>query len=229
MTARFLFLLTEGFSETVIDSQVVDTLAALRAEGLAFDLLALCDGRDWLAQRSFYAQRGAEIARRTGARVGVWPIARKLSASGLALALPTLAATLGPRGLRNALVHCRGEWASRLAAHLGRAFPGVRFVYDCRGDAEAEYERDAEARGVPAGIARDTLERIRGARALARVARRARARRLDPAARPPGLAVRARSRALSGRARRRGPGEVPPRRARAHAPRARSSASRNAS
>ena len=43
--ARFLFLLTEGFKETVIDSQVVDPVVLLGREGIDFDLLALVNGR----------------------------------------------------------------------------------------------------------------------------------------------------------------------------------------
>ena len=40
---RFLFLMTEGLDATVIDSQVVDGLVAVRHEGVGFDLLALGD------------------------------------------------------------------------------------------------------------------------------------------------------------------------------------------
>jgi glycosyltransferase involved in cell wall biosynthesis len=164
LSARFLFLLTEGFDETVIDSQVVDTLAALRAEGLPFDLLALCDGRNWLERRAFYTSRGKEIAERTGARVGLRPIVRKTGIVGLAAALPQLAATLGAGGLRRSLIHCRGDWSARIAARLAAGFSGVRFVYDCRGDAEAEFAREAESQGLAPERAEAVLARIRAAR-----------------------------------------------------------------
>jgi glycosyltransferase involved in cell wall biosynthesis len=164
VSARFLFFLTEGFEETVIDSQVVDTLAALRAEGLPFDLLALCDGRAWLERREFYARRGAEIAERTGARVGLRPIVRKTGALGLATALPQVAAALGASGLRSSLIHCRGDWSARIAAPLSARLPGVRYVYDCRGDAEAEFAREAETRALPRARAEAVMRRIRVAR-----------------------------------------------------------------
>lgn len=164
MTARFLFLLTEGFDETVIDSQVVDTVAALRREGLPFDVLALCDGRNWMERGGYYRQRARGITARTGARVALRPVVRKTDPVGLLAALPQIALELGPRGLSRALVHCRGDWAARFAAHLAGTFPGVRFVYDCRGDAEAEYERQAEAAGEPA---EPVLRKIRAARTLA--------------------------------------------------------------
>ena len=133
MSARFLFVLTEGFDETVIDSQVVDTVVALRREGIPFDLLAFCDGRLWLERREFYARRCAEIAERTGGRARVSPIVRKLGAPGLAIGAGVLAAELGASGLRRSLVHCRGEWACRFPAALATFAPGVQFVYDCRG------------------------------------------------------------------------------------------------
>ncbi|MGI9433002.1 MAG: glycosyltransferase [Myxococcota bacterium] len=167
MGARNLFLLTEGFDETVIDSQVVDSVVALGAEGVPLDVLSLVDTRNWLARREYYLERRRAIAERTGTRVWILPVVRKTDPAGLFVALPLIAAALGLSGLRRSVVHARGDWAGRIGAVAARALPGVSLLYDCRGDGEAELRRELERTGQTGDDAARQVERLCNARARA--------------------------------------------------------------
>lgn len=151
MKTRFLFLLSEGFDETVIDSQVVDSVVALRAAGVEFDILALSDGRAWWTKRAYYAERRRMIAARTGGVVRLRPLVRRDRLVGRWLAELWLLATLGPSGLRRTVIHARGAWAAAIAGRIARRWPGVSVVFDCRGDGEAEYAQELLSRGTPPG------------------------------------------------------------------------------
>ncbi len=140
--ARLLFLTTEGFPRTVLDSQVVDLLRALDMAGARFDLLAM----DPLLPRTLLSRDGRARLRRLAAalparlvvrpflpyedRVGA-PLARLLLRRHLRRAL---------RGDERVVVHARGLWSAYVALRAARRAPErVKVIYDARGDYEAEH------------------------------------------------------------------------------------------
>jgi glycosyltransferase involved in cell wall biosynthesis len=165
--ARFLFLLTEGFRETVIDSQVVDPVVLLGRAGIPFDLLALVDGREYLQRRTYYKARRLSIAARTGRRVGLRPLVRKWGRLGQFLGLTQLSLDFAVAGFRRTVIHARGDRAAYLAAGMRRLVPNVRFVYDSRGDREAEYLLLAKQRGASTEEIADEAAKIDRTRAVA--------------------------------------------------------------
>jgi glycosyltransferase involved in cell wall biosynthesis len=164
---RFLFLLTEGFNETVIDSQVVDPVVLLGREGIPFDLLALVNGRSFVQRRAYYRERQAAIAARTRRRVEIRPFARKRDRIGLVLGVAQLGLDYALGGFRRTVVHARGEWAAYQGATLRRMLPNVHLVYDARGDIEAEHLLEAERRGLSARRTAANSRKIERARAAA--------------------------------------------------------------
>jgi glycosyltransferase involved in cell wall biosynthesis len=147
--ARFLFVVADAPGPTVIDSQVVDTVIAVAREGVRFDLLFLPDPRPWLEKRGFYAERARDIATRTGTSVRVIPAPRRDRDVGPAITAALIGAELlrqGPR--RRAVVHARSDSAGYPASLLARVHPGVRYVYDSRGDVASEYRLLARSMGL---------------------------------------------------------------------------------
>ena len=140
--ASFLFLMTEGLDATVIDSQVVDGLVAVRREGIRFDLLSLADGRRWLRERRYYQRRCIEVAARTGGAVRVVPMPRKLGVGGPLGTTVLLLAEHLRRGGR-LVVHARTDYAAYFASFAARLDRGIRYIFDCRGDGPPEFLLDA--------------------------------------------------------------------------------------
>ncbi|MBS1107377.1 MAG: gfo [Deltaproteobacteria bacterium] len=140
--ASFLFLMSEGLDATVIDSQVVDGLVAVRREGIRFDLLSLADGRRWLRERRYYQRRCIEVAARTGGSVRVVPMPRKLGVGGPLGTTALLLAEHLRRGGR-LVVHARTDYAAYFASFAARLDRGIRYIFDCRGDGPPEFLLDA--------------------------------------------------------------------------------------
>lgn len=148
MSARFLFLVPEGPDATVIDSQVVDNVVALRREGVPFDLLFFAEPRRFLAQRAYYARRRREIAERTGGRVGVLPIPRRRTLLGSAPCVAVLLAELVRTPGRRLVVHARTDYCGYLAYQAQRVHGGLRYVFDCRGDGVSEFLLEARTHAL---------------------------------------------------------------------------------
>jgi glycosyltransferase involved in cell wall biosynthesis len=142
LSSRFLFVVSEGPSETVIDSQVVDPIVAVGREGVAMDLLFMPDPRPYLAKRAYYVRRRREIAARTGGRVSVVPMPRKHTRVGAAIAPWVLAAELA-RTQGRLVVHGRTEFSAFAASLVARRTRRLRFLYDARGDVMAEVRANA--------------------------------------------------------------------------------------
>lgn len=147
MNARFLFVVSEGPSETVIDSQVVDPIVAVGREGVTMDLLFLPDPRPWLAKRTYYGRRKQEIAARIGGRVSVVPMPRKHTRVGAAIGPWVLAAELA-RAPGPLLVHGRTDFSAFAASRVARWSRRLRFLYDARGDVMAEFRGNAIRTGT---------------------------------------------------------------------------------
>ena len=145
--ARFLFLMTEGLDATVIDSQVVDGLVAVRREGIPFDLLSLADPRQWLRNRRYYAARRAEVAARTGGAVRIVPLPGKRGAGGPLGATPLLLAER-LRGGGRLVVHARNDHAAYFTSFAARLDRGIRYLFDCRGDNVSEFLNEARQTGL---------------------------------------------------------------------------------
>jgi glycosyltransferase involved in cell wall biosynthesis len=163
--ARFLFLMTEGLDETVIDSQVVDSLVAVGREGVRFDLLALTPPRTWLARRAYYRQRARAVAERIGGRVRVVPHSEKSGGAPAAAGL-LLFELLRSRADR-LVVHARTDRAAAYASLAARLSRRIRYVFDSRGDGEAEFLLDARERKLPPREVEAELLRLRRRRARA--------------------------------------------------------------
>ncbi len=136
--ARLLYVSFEGLPKTVFDAQVVGFLRAMAARGLIFDLFVFERlGSAWQS-RDRNARRLAELRAVWGGRVFHVPFATKhefpLAVSAFILALaPDLARR------RRLVLHCRGLYSALLAALVKQLSRNVFFVYDVRGDTEAEY------------------------------------------------------------------------------------------
>ncbi len=154
--ARLVYLCFEGLPKTVFDSQVIGFLKAMAARHLVFDLFIFERLRSAVRNRSANAKRLAELRGAWGGNVSHIPLSTKyefpLAAS---LFLGSLAGDLS-RG-RRLVLHCRGHYSALLAALLKKLFRDVFFVYDVRGDNEAEFlYRTAE--GKNSGRAWSNLE-----------------------------------------------------------------------
>jgi len=137
-TARLVYVCFEGLPRTVFDSQVMGFLRAMAVRGLIFDLFIFESlGSAW-RNRSANAKRLARLRGAWGGKVSHVPFSTKyefpLAAS---LFLGSLAGDLS-RG-RRLVLHCRGHYSAFLAALLKKLFRDVFFVYDVRGDTEAEF------------------------------------------------------------------------------------------
>ena len=165
--ARFLFLMRGGFDATVIDSQVVDSIASVASHGIRFDLVAFMPGATWFSQREFQRARRAEIARRIGGRVRAYLSVRQGLPSGNALAEAELLFELARHPARRTVIHARGDGPSVYANRVSKLWPGVRYVYDVRGDSEAEFRLHPDIEGISPEKSEAMVQRIRYEQALA--------------------------------------------------------------
>lgn len=146
---RFVFVMGGEFEPTVIDSQVVDAIAALDREEIHFDLVLLMHGGVLVHKlRENFARRTA-IMERIAGRVRVLPVPRQGLTLGRILGAGALGLDLGLHPARRTVLHGRGEIVSSFAAVLRRRLASVRLVYDARGDSVAEQEMYAERAGIP--------------------------------------------------------------------------------
>lgn len=131
---RYLYLFTEPFQPTVIDSQVVEPLALLDRLGLHFDLISSVSAGMMLRDRHTLLQRRREVAARLQGRVLVVPHYRADLPVGLAAATAAVIAAAGPALLaREVVIHARSVKAAAIAMNVARLHPGVRLVLDVRG------------------------------------------------------------------------------------------------
>jgi len=147
--ARFVFVMGGEFEPTVIDSQVVDAIAALEPEGIRLDLLLLMHGGVMTGKLRENLARRAEVARRISGRVEIIPVPRQGLRTGLVLGAAALALDMALHPARRTIFHGRGELVSSFAAVVRRRLRSVRMVYDARGDSVAEQLMYAERQGIP--------------------------------------------------------------------------------
>jgi glycosyltransferase involved in cell wall biosynthesis len=162
---RFLYLMTEGLDETVIDSQVVDGLVAVARHGITFDLLSLTSLRDWFRRRAYYRERADAIGRRTGGAVTVVPNVRARGSVGAALGALRLLVELRRSGADRLVVHARGDRAAYFASLAARRSRRIRYVFDARGDGEAEFRLEGRERNLDARTVEAEVRRVRAVRA----------------------------------------------------------------
>jgi glycosyltransferase involved in cell wall biosynthesis len=146
--ARFVFLVSEGPESTVIDSQVVDAIVAIGAEGVAFDLLFLPNPKPMWDARAFYFRRRREIAERIGRSVRLLPIPRRFSKIGGMLGSAAIATELW-RARGPIVAHARSDASAYFASSVARRSRRFRFVYDVRGDIASEFRSYAVSLGMP--------------------------------------------------------------------------------
>lgn len=154
---RYLFLHSGEFDATVMDSQVVDSLVALRAEGVSFDMLVLMHGGPWLRDREKNRKRQREISERIEAPVRVVPVPRKRVALGDWLGSMATRAAVKLGRARRTVIHARADMAAYYAAEAARGLSDVKFVYDARGDGEAEFDHYAHR----TSFSKSRLDRMR--------------------------------------------------------------------
>ncbi len=160
-----LYVSFEGLPQTVFDAQVVGFLRAMAARGLVFDLFIFERvGSAWRS-RGRNSRRLAELRAAWGGRVTHVPIATRhefpLAVSAFALALsPDLARR------RRLVLHCRGSYSALLASVVKRLYQNLFFVFDVRGDAEAEFLYRTR-NGTPALLRSLELGALRRAEGLA--------------------------------------------------------------
>jgi glycosyltransferase involved in cell wall biosynthesis len=136
VSARHVFLTTEGFPRTVFRSQVADLLRVLDRElGLRFDVLAFTPRYPEDALTSAGRARVARLRRALPGRLDVLPYVPYEDRLGQPVARALLRRALPDTG--QVVLHCRGLWAAAMAADLGR--PRTAFLYDVRGDYLAEH------------------------------------------------------------------------------------------
>ncbi len=153
--ARFLFLHSGEFDPTVIDSQVVDSIVALSAHGVRFDMLVLMHGSPWLRKREYNRRRQREIEERIGARVRVVLSPAKGSPIGDWFAARIISAAVTAGRAKRTVLHARGDSVAYYAGRVAARRRDVRYVYDARGDVEAEFR----FYGPRDGLAPDAIER----------------------------------------------------------------------
>lgn len=131
---RYLYLFTEPFLPTVIDSQVVEPIALLDRLGVHFDLISSVSAGTFLRDRETLLRRRQEVAARIQGRVLVVPHYRLDLAVGMAAATAAVIAAAGPAlAAREVVIHARSYKASAIAMHIARLRSGVRVVVDVRG------------------------------------------------------------------------------------------------
>jgi len=137
-SARFLYLCFEGLSKTVFDSQVVGFLRFMALRGVVFDLLLFEGLRSAFRNRSWTAKRLGELRGAWGGKICYIPFGPKYE---FPLAACVFLLALAPdliRG-RRLILHCRGYYSAVLAGVLKKLSRRLFFVYDVRGDNEAEF------------------------------------------------------------------------------------------
>lgn len=164
--ARFLFVMAGSFDPTVIDSQVVDPIVAAKKRGISFDLLALVHGGPWWRDRAFIRERRREIAERIGGRVIARLAPRQDDREGELWAAACIAAEAWRGSTRRTVVHSRADAASYFTHLASRLHPGLRYVYDLRGDSLAEFLQHPDAPDAAAAQERHAA-RIRRHRRVA--------------------------------------------------------------
>jgi glycosyltransferase involved in cell wall biosynthesis len=136
--ARLAYLCFEGLPKTVFESQVIGFLKAMAAQSLIFDLFIFESLQSAVRNRSANAKRLAELRRVWGGKVFHIPLGTKYEFP-LAALLFLLSLVPDLRRGRRLVLHCRGQYSAFLAALLKKLFRDVLFVYDVRGDNEAEF------------------------------------------------------------------------------------------
>ena len=139
LAPRFVFLHSSELEPTVLDSQVVDSILALGAHGLRFDMAVLLHGGPYVRNFSYTRKRRTEIADRIGGKVRVYFTPQKMKPIGDALGTAELAFDLWRAGRRRTVIHARGETSGFFASQMARLGFDVRYIYDARGDVEAEF------------------------------------------------------------------------------------------
>jgi glycosyltransferase involved in cell wall biosynthesis len=133
-----IYLLCEGFAPTVMDSQVLDTVAALAQHGAVYDICSFVGAKEWLSQRRDIMARRARYAKALGRRVWVVPSLRTYSPIGRQLSAAELVAAWPALLTRPGVIHARGHFAAAIGVEVARRLPNVKVLYDVRGDALAE-------------------------------------------------------------------------------------------
>lgn len=139
-SARHIYLVAENLYPTVIDSQVVDTLAALQRVGCVADLWVLPNPGDLVRSFDLYRSKWAEYSRRLEGRVRIVPVPGLTRPGWRDRVARRVAPLLGRWNREPVVVHARGHRAACIANEWARARPHFRTVYDVRGDAIAELE-----------------------------------------------------------------------------------------
>ena len=144
MARRYVYLMTEAFNPTVIDSQVIEPMTLLADRNVRFDLIVPISAGMLLRQRETIRERAAEAERRIAGRVAVLPSYAAHTHAGAAAAA-ALAIARCPRSFaaRELVIHARGYNASSIGLAITRVHPGARLVADIRGHI-AEYAMMAE-------------------------------------------------------------------------------------
>jgi glycosyltransferase involved in cell wall biosynthesis len=138
VTVRYLFLGTEGSGNSIYRSQVADLLAVFERElGLCFDVVDF----DPLLPKTLLKRDGRRRLRELRAALPgslrVLPTIPYENRLGQPFASRLLRRTLKDAG--PLVIHARGLWAADLAAQLCAGRRERAFVYDVRGDYQAEH------------------------------------------------------------------------------------------
>lgn len=153
---RFVFLHCGAFDTTVFDSQVVDSIVALREFGILFDLCVLLSAGELARDRALLRRRKMEISERIAGRVSVYPTPWKRRRLGDAISVAALLAELVSHRAPRTVVHARGDLAAAYSVVARRGWSRLRTVYDIRGDAAAEFAHFARMdRAAAATVDRD--------------------------------------------------------------------------
>ncbi|MEW5977038.1 MAG: glycosyltransferase [Acidobacteriota bacterium] len=146
----FLYLVTEGFPPTVFDSQVLEHVRLMERYGVQFDLVVFERLLAFAKNRHRNARRAAEVRTAISGRLTQGVLATTFLGWDLwlpRLQLQKILEQLGP--LRRCLIHARTQTAAALAVGLKRRHPGLRVVFDMRGDTVAEFLLNARESGSP--------------------------------------------------------------------------------
>lgn len=165
--ARFLFLHSAELEPTVLDSQVVDSIVALANHGIQFDMAILLHGEPYFRSFSYTRRRQREIAERIGGSVRVYLTPQKMKPIGDAIGTAELAFELLRGGRRRTVIHARGDTSGFYASQMVRLGLDARFIYDVRGDIEAEFLYNAKDRCLDERSRRERLEGIEKHRSAA--------------------------------------------------------------
>ncbi len=159
--SRFFFLHGGEFDPTVVDSQVVDAIVGVGELGVAFDLVVLMHGAAFVRRRAENQRRRREIAARIPGQVRVYLSPRQGTALGDAAGCAFVAWEVLRAPAAHTVIHARGNTMGYYASRVARRLRSVRYVYDVRGDVEAEAEHLADELGLAPQRRRRELESIR--------------------------------------------------------------------